>query len=159
MISNRTNPVKRRKPNTIFFDIGNVLVFFSHEQMFSQLSACTGISIDDLKYKTVHENLGILYESGQITTEELYQTLKRAGSKIFSIEEMKHALADIFTPNYDLWPIVEKLKQTGSKLVLISNTNECHFEHLLSHYSILQHFDAFILSHKVGACKPDPQDL
>ena len=69
------------------------------------------------------------------------------------------AFADIFTPNTELWPILEKLKAEGSRLVLISNTNECHFDYALSHFAVLKLFDHFILSYEVGACKPSPRSM
>jgi putative hydrolase of the HAD superfamily len=67
------------------------------------------------------------------------------------------ALADIFTPNIELFPLVEELKRQGSKLVLISNTNECHYHYAKKHYPILNLFDVNILSYEVGACKPNPK--
>jgi len=42
------------------------------------------------------------------------------------------------------------------ELVLLSNTNEMHFEMLQREYPILRHFDKRVLSHEVGAMKPSP---
>ena len=41
-------------------------------------------------------------------------------------------------------------------LVLLSNTNEMHFEMLERTYPILRHFEKRVLSHEVGAMKPSP---
>ena len=41
------------------------------------------------------------------------------------------------------------------RLGLLSNTNEPHFEHLLRVYPELAEFDFHILSHEVGAAKPE----
>jgi putative hydrolase of the HAD superfamily len=141
---------------TLFFDIGNVLVFFSHPKMFEQIATCTGLSrpfLQDLAAKT-----SILsdYETGKISTETLYADLLRLAAKPFTLPMFKQAVADIFTPNRDVWPLVEHLKAAGHRLILLSNTNECHFEFLLERFPILELFDSHVLSHKVGAAKPSP---
>lgn len=146
---------KHKKP-TIFFDLGNVLLFFDLDKMFRQLSECTGISVQELRQgHLIFGEFLQKYETGLITSEDLYRLLQSKTPHPFSIGKMKTAMADIFTPNLELWPIVEEIKMQGGKLVLISNTNECHFHFALSRYPILKLFDKFILSYEVGACKPD----
>ena len=151
-----SSPVPKQE-KTIFFDLGNVLVFFSLEKMFKQLAECTKIPEELLREGHFNKRDFLQkYETGQLTSEELFRALQSQSSHNFSIREMMSAMADIFTPNAELWPFVEKLKSQGSKLVLISNTNECHFNYIYSHYPILKLFDRFILSYEVGACKPHP---
>jgi glucose-1-phosphatase len=142
--------------NTMFFDLGNVLIFFSLDKMFNQLSECTKIPVSELRAGCfLKEQLWENYETGALSSEELYRLLQGRTNHHFSFHEMLSAIADIFTPNTELWSVVEKLKAKGSRLVLISNTNECHFNYAYSHYSVLKLFDQFILSYEVGACKPD----
>ena len=43
------------------------------------------------------------------------------------------------------------------RLLLLSNTNAIHYEMLEANYPILRHFEVRILSHEVGAMKPDPK--
>lgn len=149
MTSNRIN-------NTIFFDLGNVLLFFSLEKMFHQLSECTKIPAHILREGHFHNNhLLQKYETGHLSSEEFYRFLQSKTSHSFSFSEMMFAMSDIFTPNRELWAIVEKLKSQGDRLVLISNINECHFNFAFSHYPILKLFDSFILSFEVKACKPE----
>src|SRR5437762_7874862 len=40
-------------------------------------------------------------------------------------------------------------------LILVSNTNEAHFEFIRSRYRIVDYFDHFVLSYEVGSLKPD----
>ncbi|MBF8263278.1 MAG: haloacid dehalogenase domain protein hydrolase [Parachlamydiales bacterium] len=147
---------KNLNKNTVFFDLGNVLIFFSLDKMFKQLSVCTKIPVQTLQQgQLIYGETLQKYETGQLTSADLYRLLQSKTTHRFSIDEMMAAMADIFTPNLELWPVVETLQSQGTKLVLISNTNECHFKYAYSHYSVLKLFDKFILSYEVGACKPD----
>lgn len=144
------------KERTVFFDLGNVLLFFSHRKMFQQLSELTQIPPDLLQEQFLKRGVFNDYESGRIPTEEVFRILQTHSSRSFSLLEAMRAASDIFTPNQELWKLVEKLKKRNTRLILLSNTNECHFNFAYSHYPILKLFDAYILSYQVGACKPDP---
>jgi putative hydrolase of the HAD superfamily len=140
---------------TIFFDLGNVLLYFSLPKMVQQLSQVCGIPIP--KLQTILVPLREQYETGQIDTESLYQTFLTHSTKPYSLSEFVHAISNIFTPNTDLWPLVEQLKANGIRLVLLSNTCECHFTYIATNYPILQLFDHSVLSYEVAAWKPDPR--
>ncbi len=142
---------------TVFFDLGNVLIFFSHEKMFRQLANCANISLPVLKNYAASALES--YETGRLTTEEIHSNLSSLAPKghVFSLAQTKSAISDIFITNLELWPLVEELKTGGAKLVLISNTNECHYDYIAANYPILQLFDRKILSYEVGASKPHPK--
>jgi putative hydrolase of the HAD superfamily len=142
---------------TVYFDLGNVLFFFSHPKMFSQLSECTGLPLETVKEILVDRQIQEAYEMGKIDSEELYRYFKARSAKQFSLHELIHAVSDIFTPNKALWPTVERLKKEGIRLVVISNTCECHYNRVYSHYPILRLFDHKVLSFEVGTLKPDPR--
>jgi glucose-1-phosphatase len=147
---------KHLSEHTVFFDLGNVLLFFSLDKMYNQLSECTKIPVQLLRQgQLVYGEILQKYETGAMKSEELYRYLQSKTPHSFSIREMMTAMSDIFTPNLALWPIVEKLKSQGTRLVLISNTNECHFNFAYSRYPVLKLFNQFVLSFEVGACKPD----
>lgn len=141
---------------TLFFDLGNVLVFFSHARMWEQIAACTGIELSLLKKIFLEDELLKRYEAGQCTTAQVYEKMRSFATRPFSLEALKHAACDIFNPNYEIWPIVQAIKSQGIRLVLLSNTSECHYDHIQSTYPLLDWFDHKILSYKVGACKPEP---
>jgi len=142
---------------TIYFDLGNVLIFFSLPKMFSQIAHCTGTAPEEVQKILFDTNLRELYEKGFIQTEQLYQTVQKQSPRPFSLQEFMAAFSNIFTPNVELWPVVEQLKKGGIRLILLSNTSECHFNYAYSHYPILQLFDHKILSFEVGVWKPDLQ--
>ncbi len=141
---------------TIYFDLGNVLIFFNMPKMVSQISNCTGIPPEEIQGSLLKGNLRKLHETGVIDTEQLIRMIQKGSPKSFAFQEFTAAFSDVFTPNTELWPIVEQLKREGVRLVLLSNIGECHFHFIDSHYPILHQFDHKILSYEVGAWKPDP---
>lgn len=141
---------------TVYFDLGNVLLYFSLPKMFAQLSQICGLSAPQVQKLLFETPLREEYEKGQIDTQSLYRIFLSYAPREFAFHEFVDALSDIFTPNTDLWPLVETLKSNGVRLILLSNTCECHFNRAYSHYPILHHFDHKILSYEVSAWKPDP---
>lgn len=142
---------------TVYFDLGNVLIFFSLPKLFCQLSDCTGLTAGEIETFFFNTDLRERYEKGNLKTEELFQKFAEKAKRPFTLAQFTHAFSDIFTPNTEIWPLVKQLKEKGIRLVLLSNTSECHFNYATSNYPILEQFDEKILSFKVGAWKPDPQ--
>jgi putative hydrolase of the HAD superfamily len=140
---------------TVYFDLGNVLFFFSHAKMLGQISRCCGLPKEEVKRLMIDEHLQESYEMGKIDSQGLYRFFRSRSTKQFSLHEFIDALSDIFTPNEALWPTVERLKEEGLRLLLISNTCESHYNRVYSHYPILRLFDQKILSFEVGCMKPD----
>ncbi len=140
---------------TVYFDLGNVLIFFSRPKMIAQIAHCTGMSPEQLMELFLQRSWSQAYESGQINSLQLYNLLRQQASKPFSLHEFLAAASNIFTPNEAIWPLVHELKAQGTRLVLLSNTCECHYNYIYSHYPILRLFDYKVLSFEVGFCKPD----
>ena len=141
---------------TIYFDLGNVLAFFSYPKMFQQMAECTGLSPDVIQKMLFDEKIQEFYESGQIDSTRFYQIFKARSFRLFSLHDLLEAASDIFTPNTALFPIIEQIKEQGLRLVLLSNTTECHFNRIYAHYPILRLFDEHVLSYEARALKPSP---
>lgn len=142
---------------TLFFDMGNVLVFFSYEKMISQVSTLTGISPTSIQQFLLQDGHLLRYETGSLTDLDLYQKAKKIAPNTFSLEAFQEALSAIFTPNIPLFPILEHLKREHIRLILLSNTSHAHLTYLEKHFSFLPYFDDRVLSFKVGFAKPDPR--
>ncbi|MBS0625341.1 MAG: HAD family phosphatase [Verrucomicrobia bacterium] len=141
---------------TVYFDLGNVLVFFCHKRMIQQIAEVAGLTVPQVQALLIQERVQEQYERGQIKTEELYTRFSRLSNRSFSLLEFVNAASDIFTPNVEIFPVIHALKDQGIRLILLSNTSECHFNRVYSHYPILRQFDDHILSYEAKACKPDP---
>jgi putative hydrolase of the HAD superfamily len=139
---------------TAIFDLGNVLVFFALDKIFSQVSCITGLSPQAIQELLIRRKLQFAYESGKISSEELYAIFLNESPRSFTSQEFFHAASDIFHPNEPMEPLLKTLKKNGLRLVLLSNTSPAHFEFLTSRLPMLALFDAKILSYQVGALKP-----
>jgi putative hydrolase of the HAD superfamily len=151
----------------VIFDLGNVLVFFSFEKMIAQVSKLSGLSPQRIQELLIQEpvanlsnfegSLHAAYESGRLSSQQIYTIFSRESPKSFTLEEFFHAASNIFQPNEPIFPLVEELKKKGLRLILLSNTNPAHYEFLMHLLPILDLFDEKILSYEVGASKPEPR--
>lgn len=138
---------------TIFFDLGNVLIFFDHQKMCQQIADYTGLPFAIVQ-EVMHQ-YGDLYERGHIDSLKIYETLCQFSSKKLQFETLMHAVSDIFQPNDPVIAIAMEIKRRGHRLFLLSNTCEAHFDFASAHFPFLKHFDGLVLSYQVGARKPE----
>lgn len=140
---------------TIIFDIGNVLLLFSHEKMILQLSEELDLPFALLKQKILDERFIHDYEAGLISTDQMLNTLLTLSSKAPSHDTLLQAMSDIFVENQGIKSIVQGLKRQQKKLLLLSNTNETHFQYIQSNFSLIKLFDHAVLSYEVKSPKPE----
>jgi len=141
---------------TVFFDLGNVLIFFSHKRMCRQLSDVLSLKMETVYDFLFKSTLADDYELGKISTNDLYNQLTSLTKNNVPYFDVLHAVSNIFQPNPAIIPLLEKLKAKGTKLVILSNTCEAHYNYASSHFPHLKLFDDKILSYEVGLRKPDP---
>jgi len=137
----------------VFFDLGNVLLFFSHERMMQQVADFCQLELPVVK--TAVEKLGIPYELGNVKSKEIHQEFSDLVKKKLEFNGLMHALSNIFHLNNPVAAIVQELKSKNVPLFVLSNTCEAHFNYAYEHYSPLQLFDGYVLSYEVGARKPE----
>lgn len=142
---------------TIIFDLGGVLVDFSHEKMFEQVAMLTGIPPHDVYELLFEERTGLQYERGLITTEEISALIQKKATLSFEMPQLIEAASTIFTSKEEMELLVKKLKNQGYRLIVLSNTFQPHIEYLSKNFTILPYFDHHIYSYEVGYAKPEPK--
>lgn len=140
---------------TCFFDMGNVLVHFSHEKMCRNIAELCGWSVDATRRFLIDEGRQARMECGVTSELEFHQQVCEATGRHVRIEELLHAAADIFQLNESIVPVIHELRRTGHRLVLLSNTSLTHLRFIEQHFDILSLMDARVTSFEVGAMKPD----
>lgn len=138
---------------TIFFDLGNVLIFFDHKQMCKQVADLT--KIDEHTVTSMMQCHGDLYERGGISSQALHEKLCKAAQAPVDFNHLMHAVSNIFRPNPPVISLALELKKNGHPLFLLSNTCEAHFDFALSQFNFLKEFDGYVLSYEVGLRKPE----
>ncbi|MGQ0635997.1 MAG: HAD family hydrolase [Planctomycetaceae bacterium] len=141
---------------TCLFDLGNVLINFSHDRMRRQMGAVCGTTPERIQALLFDSGLQWEFERGRLSEAEVHARLTAALGRAIDIGALAHAAADIFEPNPQIPGLLRQLKGQGLRLVVLSNTSATHFRHLRRQYDLLNAFDAFVLSYEVGAIKPDP---
>ncbi len=141
---------------TCLFDMGNVLVRFSHERMCAQIAAlcrCESLRIRELFFD---DGMLIEFESGRVTEDQMRQRCEEIAGFPLDAAAWRHAKSDIFELNEGMPELLRELKAGGRRLVLLSNTSIAHFEFVRERFDVLDAFDAFVVSYEAGAVKPEP---
>lgn len=141
---------------TLLFDMGNVLLHFSHEKMCAQMGALCGRTGDDLRRDLLESGRQLDFERGRYTGDEFHAWFEEHAGQRVCRDRLALAASEIFLLNTPMLPILDGLKRHGYRLVLLSNTSVYHFEHVRRQFDILDRFDAFVLSYEAGAVKPEP---
>jgi glucose-1-phosphatase len=143
--------------STVFFDMGNVLLNFSHERMFRQIADVCGLSAGRVHRLLTEGGIQTEVERGRISERDLHALFVREAGRDVDFRQLLHAASNIFDPNEAIVSVVQELSAAGRRLVLLSNTSESHFRFVRKEYPVLDLFDDFILSFEVGAMKPSPE--
>lgn len=141
---------------TCLFDMGNVLVFFSHDRMCQQLGQLCGLTGTEMRHLLIDSGVQWDYERGRLTPAQFHDWFQKATGRDVAIAELNRAGADIFWPNEPIVSVLDELKQLGIRLVLLSNTCQTHFDWIWEHFDVLQRFDSHVTSCGAGAVKPEP---
>jgi glucose-1-phosphatase len=145
----------------LYFDMGNVLLFFSHERMAAQMAAVVGIA-PELAWKILFEgDLGTRHEEGRISEDEFLEEFCRSAAvpNIPAIDRtaLETAANDIFWLHVPLVAITGRLHAAGYRLGILSNTNRSHWRFVSSRFSYLNTmFDVQAMSFDIHVMKPDP---
>lgn len=142
-------------PKCFLFDMGNVVIRFSHERMCRQVAEVVGWTPAQVRGWLFDSGVLDQFERGQVTSHAVVERIRDATGRKIAADPFWHAVNDIFEPNASLWPVLRMLRSAGHRLVLLSNTCEQHFAFVRRAYPILSVFDAYTLSYEVGAMKPE----
>jgi putative hydrolase of the HAD superfamily len=144
----------------IYFDLGNVLISFDHSRAFQQIAQMTGISPTHAEQILFGSGLQTQYEKGEISTQEFHQFFCKQAQVSISVENLCFAASNIFEPIEDSIQLLQRLKQAGHRIGLLSNTCDCHWRFILddARFKFLHSsFELTVLSFVVGHVKPDPE--
>ena len=148
-----------RPPSFIYFDLGNVILNFSHHRAARQIAAVAGISEQAAWDAVFDSGLESEYEHGNLTTRQFYEAFRERTHTWPDYDQLVHAASDIFELNVPIVPVITRLRAAGHRLGILSNTNAAHW-HFVSEgrYSVVRDlFDVYALSFEMRAMKPEPQ--
>jgi glucose-1-phosphatase len=147
--------MEKRKYSVIVFDLGNVLIPFDYMISFNKLEKIE-IGLGQRFLDQYKENYAFhrKFEAGLVSEEEFLTKLLGFVNNKVDRKTLIDAYSKIFRVNEDVAALLPELKK-NFKLVLLSNTNIVHQKYAWGEYNFIKHFEKLILSHEVGACKPE----
>lgn len=142
----------------LIFDLGNVILGFDYTRSYQALAKECNFAPEQMTDRLRLTGLMHRYESGKITSQAFFQEIagllnlgglsfERFGQIWFSIFDRETLCPESF------------FKQLAAdyRLILLSNTNELHFDLIRERFPLLGHFHHLVLSYEVGAMKPEPR--
>jgi putative hydrolase of the HAD superfamily len=145
-------------PRFFYFDVGNVLLSFERERLTRQVSEAVGITAERIWDVIYDTDVYLRFERGEMTSQEFYEFFCDRIGKRADYVAFRQAACDIFELNTTMVPIVAHLRASGLRLGILSNTNETHWDFIVSgRYTLFcNYFDCYALSFRVGELKPEP---
>ena len=148
-----------RPPEFLYFDLGNVLLFFDHRRACRQMAELSGADAQQIWNAIFESGLELEYEAGLLSSQEFYEVFCRQTGTRPDFERLAEASSDIFEVNLPVKALLGQLAAAGQRLGLLSNTNEMHWRFLSAdRYGMIPAvFEQVVLSYEVKSAKPDPQ--
>jgi FMN phosphatase YigB (HAD superfamily) len=141
----------------VYFDLGNVLLFFSHRKAAEQLAALGTGTVDEVWQFTFGTDLNWRCDAGRVSAHEFCQIFRERFHSTATDQAIRHASADIFTPNTPMIDTLVGLKRAGYRIGVLSNTCDMHVKWLNEHRRfppLLDVFDVHIYSYREQLMKP-----
>lgn len=142
-------------PEFIYFDLGKVLLEFSHEKMCAQMAKRVGLEPQLVKDILFEGDLIERYEVGQLNSTQFCDAFFEKCGASCDPQELLWAGSDIFELKSEMLPLVAHLSLSGSRLGILSNTCAAHWEFAKERFSFLSDFFPLVaLSFELGNVKP-----
>lgn len=138
----------------LLFDLGDVIVGLDFDRAYRRVADLTGGPATSVPALIREARLADPYERGEISSAQFHREFCRAARIDVSYEEFREIWEDMFQPELLVPESFFASVQGKYRLVLLSNTNEIHFDSILRRYTVLGRFDDFVLSYRIGAMKP-----
>ena len=129
------------------FDMGNVIIDIDFKRVLSVWSNLSGKPLSELSSDFIHGETFKQHECGKISDVEFAEAINDQLDMSLSFDEFAEG-----------WQaIMNRLREQGHRVVVLSNTNRLHQDYWPQHYpEIAASADFLYLSQDLGLRKPDP---
>ncbi|MDZ4801401.1 MAG: HAD family phosphatase [Bryobacteraceae bacterium] len=142
---------------TIIFDMGKVLIPFDFQLGYNRIAELAGCEASAVPERLRQYDSVQRFESGAIEPRAFVDEINQILGTNYDYDVFCEIWSSIFLTDTLIPESLLEALHRRYRLVLLSNTNAIHFPMVRERYPILNHFDAFVLSHEVGAMKPSPK--
>ncbi len=141
---------------TVIFDLGGVYFTEGVSHFVRELEKHYGVLKADVMV-IVEGDLGTLYRTGQIASEEFWKKCKDQWKIDAPIEEIRQRWFDGYTPMEGTVNLIDRLKSAGYDLLFLSDNAPDRVGYLEEKYHFLHRFRDGIFSQVVKVRKPNPK--
>ena len=140
----------------VYFDLGNVILNFSHQRMIDQVSAVAGVSVQQTKTHMFDNDLENRYETGELNSAQFHEAFCKLTGGNCQYADFMRACGDIFWLNAPTMPVISQLTQLNIGMGVLSNTCEAHWDWVLGEFPMVgELFPIAVTSFEAGSMKPD----
>lgn len=139
----------------VYFDLGNVILNFSHQRMMEQVAAVANVSTEIVQSQMFDNGLENRYETGELNSSEFHAEFCRLSESQCDQDDFLEACGDIFWLNEATMPVISQLAQLKIGLGILSNTCEAHWRCAARRFPmIVDMFPVCVKSYAVKNMKP-----
>ena len=162
--------VNEQMVNTVVFDLGGVIINLNvprcvgnFKKLMHEEYIRTVLGIDDegegvVAVSAATKQLMHDYEYGNISTEEFLKTLQAYCFPGTTIEQIKAAwLSMLDELPQERLDYIKGLREKGYRTILLSNSNELHWQPIWDQYHLGSYFDVVFASQKLHMAKPNQE--
>ncbi len=156
--------------NTIVFDLGGVIINLNvprcvanFKKLMTEENVRNVLGIDDdgegvVAVSAATKQLMHDYEYGNISTDEFLNTLQAYCFEGTTEEQIRAAwLSMLDTLPQERLDYIASLRKKGYSTILLSNSNELHWDPIWEQYNLGSYFDAVFASHHLHMAKPNQE--
>lgn len=140
----------------VIFDLGKVLVPFDFMLGYRALEAHCPHRVPEIRQRIAASGLVGPFEKGLIEPRDFFTRL----SAVLDLELDYSSFCDIWSCIFSGQLIPDRVLESLARryrLLLLSNTNQIHFEMIRENYPLIRHFHSLVLSFEVHSLKPEPE--
>ena len=152
------------KIKNIIFDLGGVIITLDIDESIKRYKSIGLKNINDLLDPYHQKGLFLDLEEGKISKIEFYNAVRKITKPTNTDDEILDAMLGFVkeVPQYKL-EMIEKLKEKGFNIFLLSNTNSVLMDWAYNQdfsgkgKNIRDYFDKMYMSYQIGYCKPNKE--
>ena len=141
--------------DTVIFDMGGVLVNLDWDSVCARLKEQSSLEACAVRREVINGPIVRSTMLGLISSRGYHQALCEKLAAGLSYDEFVDIWNSLLSTNEAIVSIVERLKP-NHRLVLGSNTDAIHFTSAIERFPVLEVFERYFVSYKMGLLKPDP---
>ncbi len=141
---------------SILCDLGNVIAFFDSSRIVQGLARHSDKKEQFVRDFFISSSARKKFDVGRISARQFFRDFSDNLSLNIGFGEFKKIWASCFlSKNADLEKLLRSIRK-DYRLVLLSNTDEIHFNFIKDKFGVMDIFDDLVLSYEVGYAKPHP---